>query len=216
MLQALDHTLLALTSGEVFPGDEPADFVVRLSETAGFFLGTFTHRDGSRYLMVVNERTRPATVTPDDTRSVTVTLNATSLAGADFRDFGFRLHDVYADSLVEDRSANANRPAFSMTLPPGGGALYRVEAVPRPVAPKDLAALPGFKQVRLSWTDPDDGRITGWEYRYKREKGKPGGWTAMDTARSQDHPPAASRQPSRIRCRSLMDGAGLTCSMCER
>ena len=188
-MDSLDSTLLALTSDHVFPGNRPADFVVRLSETADFFLGTFTHRDdGSRYLMVVNERTRPARVTPDDTRSVTVTLNATSLAGADFREFGFRLHDVYEDSLAEDRSSNANRPAFSMTLPPGGGALYRVEVVPRPVVPKDLAAMPGFKQVRLSWTDPDDDRITGWEYRYKREKGKPGGWTAMDTARVKTIP----------------------------
>ena len=205
-MDSLSSTLLALRSNAVFPGgspsNSPTNFVRSLSDTTDYFLGIFTHNtDRSRYLMIVNEDCRP---TPTS-RTVTVTLNATSLAGADFREFGFRLHDVYADSLAEDRSANANRPAFSMTLPPGGGALYRVEVVPRPVAPENLEALPGYKQVRLSWTDPDDSRLTGWEYRYKREKGKPGGWTPMDTTKVRTIP--GSEPPTlAYSVPSLMDG----------
>ena len=50
-----------------------------------------------------------------------------------------------------------------------------------PDAPENLEALPGFKQVTLGWTDPEDDRITGWEYRYRwTEEELFGEWTAMD------------------------------------
>lgn len=55
-LSSLSSTLLALTSKHVFPGGSPADFVHSVSPSAGFFAGTFTHTDGSRYLLLVNER----------------------------------------------------------------------------------------------------------------------------------------------------------------
>ena len=77
-LQALAPTYLALRSKEVFPGGSPDDFVQSLSDGADFFLGTFTHTDGPRYLMVVNRLCQP-TETP---RTTAVTLDASGLNGS--------------------------------------------------------------------------------------------------------------------------------------
>ena len=121
-LEALAPTYLALTSDEVFAGDAPADFVHSLSTTADYFLGTFTHTDGSRYLMVVNEDCRPTPAT----RTVTVTLDATDLNGDAY---DYTLFDMYGDQRQQAGAGGSEtHPEFEVTLGPGEGTLYRVEA----------------------------------------------------------------------------------------
>ena len=121
-LEALAPTYLALTSNHVFAGSAPTDFVHSLSTTADYFLGTFTHTDGSRYLMVVNEDCRPTPAT----RTVTVALDAADLEEEDAYDYA--LTDVYGSRRLSPGGSDA-QPEFSVTLDPGGGTLYRVEPI---------------------------------------------------------------------------------------
>ncbi len=53
------------------------------------------------------------------------------------------------------------------------------EAPPVPAAPAGFAASPGNAKVWLTWTDPDDDGITGWEYQRKAGAGSYGAWTAI-------------------------------------
>ena len=48
----------------------------------------------------------------------------------------------------------------------GGGPPSRATATPVPAAPANLTAAPGDRQVELSWDDPMDGEINGYEIRY--------------------------------------------------
>ena len=131
-LEALAPTYLALTSNAVFPGTAPADFVQSLSDRSDYFLGTFTHTDGSRYLMIVNEQ---CTGTRDPT---TVTLDASALKGDAY---DYTLFDVYGDRRLQAGAGGSEtHPEFSVTLEPGGGTLYRVEA--------DLPVLASFGSSR--------------------------------------------------------------------
>ena len=124
-LEALAPTYLALASNEVFEGTDPDDFVHGLSAATGgttdYFLGTFTHTDGSRYLMIVNERCRPA-----DTRAVTVTLDATDLSGTEH---DYRVFDPYGRvrTATSRSSDNSDHRSFQVSLEPGEGKLYLIE-----------------------------------------------------------------------------------------
>ena len=145
-LEALAPTYLALTSDEVFAGDAPADFVHSLSTTADYFLGTFTHTDGSRYLMVVNEDCRPTPAT----RTVTVTLDATDLQGDAY---DYTLFDVYGDRrLPAGAGGSETHPEFEVTLGPGEGTLYRVDA--------DLPVLASFGSSSYELIEGGDA-VTG-------------------------------------------------------
>ena len=53
------------------------------------------------------------------------------------------------------------------------------EASPVPAAPAGFAASPGSTKVWLTWTDPEDDGITGWEYQQKAGTGSYGAWTAI-------------------------------------
>ena len=53
------------------------------------------------------------------------------------------------------------------------------EASPVPAAPTGFAASAGNAKVWLTWTDPDDAGITGWEYQRKAGTGTYGSWTAI-------------------------------------
>ncbi len=48
-----------------------------------------------------------------------------------------------------------------------------------PAAPTGFAASPGSTKVWLTWTDPEDASITGWEYQQKAGGGSYGSWTAV-------------------------------------
>ena len=48
-----------------------------------------------------------------------------------------------------------------------------------PAKPAGFSATPGDGQVSLQWTDPNDGTITGWQYRYKTENGGYGSWISI-------------------------------------
>ena len=50
----------------------------------------------------------------------------------------------------------------------GEGPPSRVTAVPVPAAPANLTATPGDRQVRLSWDDPRDDAVTGYQFQYFR------------------------------------------------
>ena len=118
MLQDLDDTLLRLTSDAVFAGDAPASFVQRLSDPADFHLGTFTHADGDRYLMVVNRRCRPS----DPPRWVTIMLNPSRLNGLNY---SYLVEDLHSGEMVA--TSNGLSASFSVSLAPGEGRLFRLE-----------------------------------------------------------------------------------------
>ncbi len=48
-----------------------------------------------------------------------------------------------------------------------------------PAAPAGFAASAGNAKVWLTWTDPEDAGITGWEYQQKAGTGPYGSWTAV-------------------------------------
>ena len=175
MLKELDDTLLELTSNAVFAGDAPADFVHGLSDPdpvssdpADYHLGTFTHTDGSRYLMVVNRRCRSS-----DSRTVTVTLDARQLSGTDYV---YRMTDVYNnESVTASLGTNGWDHSFSVSLDPGAGKLYRIEPMQLPSAPQNLTvAEVGDGTVTLRWDNPDNATIDDWQYRQND-----GGWEGM-------------------------------------
>ncbi len=62
---------------------------------------------------------------------------------------------------------------------PGNSYLESAEArvVTTPETPQGFAATPGVGSVTLSWTDPDNDRITGWQYRYGEGGAVSGGGT---------------------------------------
>ena len=49
-------------------------------------------------------------------------------------------------------------------------------------APSGFAASGGDEQVTLSWTDPSDGTIDGYEYRYRTAGGTWGSWTTISNS----------------------------------
>ena len=119
MLRELDDTLLQLTSDAVFPGTAPASFVQRLSDPADFHLGTFTHGDGARYLMVVNRRCMPW---PRRSRMVTVELDPSELNGPAF---SYLVGDLHGREIAA--TSNGLSPSFTLSLGPGEGKLFRIE-----------------------------------------------------------------------------------------
>lgn len=119
MLGELDDTLLQLTSDAVFPGTAPASFVQRLSDPADYHLGTFTHADGTRYLMVVNRRCQPW---PRRPRVLTVELDPSELNGPAW---SYLVEDLHTREMAA--TSNGVSPSFSVSLRPGEGKLFRIE-----------------------------------------------------------------------------------------
>ena len=148
MLDALDDTFLELASDDVFAGDDPddfPDFVQSLSVGADYFLGAFTHTDDTRYLMVVNTQCGTAGM-----RTTTVTLDATDLQGDAY---DYTLFDVYGDRrLPAGAGGSETHPEFEVTLGPGEGTLYRVDAY--------LPVLASFGSSRYEMIEGGDA-VTG-------------------------------------------------------
>ena len=64
-------------------------------------------------------------------------------------------------------------------LVPGGplAESFTVSAPPQPlVAPGNLHAVPGHASMTLRWDDPNNARITGWQYRQRQAREDWGGW----------------------------------------
>ncbi len=73
--------------------------------------------------------------------------------------------DAADESLTVTLAASGATEYASVT----GSVAVTVADDEEPVAPEPvigLTAVPGDSEVRLSWVDPDDGRITGYQYRY--------------------------------------------------
>ncbi len=120
LLQEHDDTLLGLTSDAVFPGRAPASFVQALSDTSDYHLGTFTHRDGTRYLMVVNRRCQPSR--PPDPRRVTIHLKASRLSGPAY---SYLVRELYGKEI--ELTGHGASPSFAASFAPGEGKLFRIE-----------------------------------------------------------------------------------------
>ncbi len=60
----------------------------------------------------------------------------------------------------------------------------RIEVPPEPSKPSGLRAAAGHQSVTLSWNNPNNGTITGYEYRY-RTGGAWSEWTAIDPSDSK-------------------------------
>ncbi|MDE2991715.1 MAG: fibronectin type III domain-containing protein [Chloroflexota bacterium] len=76
---------------------------------------------------------------------------------------------------VEDAAGN------SATLAAGPIA---ARATALPAKPTGYTATAGDTQVTLSWTDPSDASITGWQYRQKAGSGEYGNWTEIPNSRA--------------------------------
>ena len=139
MLGEHDDILLQLSSDDVFPGEAPASFVQGLSDPVDFHLGTFTHGDGTRYLMVVNRRCElPRSGEP---RTVTIGLKASQLGGPDL---SYLVKEIYARRTALTR--HGAFPSFSASFAPGEGKLFRVEAWDDRVSlAGDVTIPPGLK-----------------------------------------------------------------------
>ena len=120
MLQELDDTLLQLTSDAVFRGDAPESLVHRLSDPADYHLGTFTHADGTRYLMVVNRRCETSYFRRP--RTLTIKLDPSELNGPTY---SYLVTDLHTKEMVA--TGNGPSPYFSLALGPGEGKLFRLE-----------------------------------------------------------------------------------------
>ena len=87
------------------------------------------------------------------------------------------------------RSEPGTAPAVTLggtpTVPPGfNGVAAAVSGAPlllvaAPAAPGGLAAVPGHESLVLSWADPGDDSITGYEARLRGGGGSWSGWTAL-------------------------------------
>ncbi len=54
--------------------------------------------------------------------------------------------------------------------------------VPNPAKPTGLTAIAGDRQVTLSWNNPNNASITGWEYQQKTGSGNYGNWAAISNS----------------------------------
>ncbi len=123
MLQEHDDTLLRLASEAVFAGDAPTSFVQGLSDPSDYHLGTFTHADGTRYLMVVNRRCQPSR----NLRTVTIDLDPSRLNGPGRP---YLVRELYEKDAVV---TNGAFPSVTASFAPGEGKLFRVEPWPEHV-----------------------------------------------------------------------------------
>ena len=197
-MEALTPTCLALASDTVFVGNAPTDFVHSLSTTADYFLGTFTHTDDSRYLMIVNE---DLSTTPN--RTVTVTLDATDLPGSDRT---YRLFDVYGNTRIPAGGRNPSRPQFPVTLRPGDGTLYRIE--PDRPGMVTVTGLPARVDVDLTaqLTDPD-GELAGRDWHWESSADGTT-WTMISGAEETTYQPTRAQIGQRLRATvTYRDGA---------
>ena len=72
---------------------------------------------------------------------------------------------------------------FQVTVTDGNGGsdtdTVDITVIPAPEAPANLSATAGDGQITLSWDDPDDDSITGYEYRQKEGTSAWGEWTTI-------------------------------------
>ena len=79
---------------------------------------------------------------------------------------------TYTDGHGANKRARATRDT-------NGRGSERVRP-PRPAAPSRVKAVPGDRSVALSWDNPGNADITGWEYRHKEAAATAwGAWTAI-------------------------------------
>ena len=74
---------------------------------------------------------------------------------------------TYVDKAGNLNTAGPESNQVSVTLPAA------------PAKPAGLTAKPAPAGASLSWTDPDNGAITGWQYRQKAGAGTYGSWTRV-------------------------------------
>ena len=210
MLNALDDTYLALTSDAVFSGDDPDDFVQGLSDERDsdpddFFLGTFTHTDDARYLMVVNQQCAPG-----DTLAVTVTLDVDEvdedLDAAAARALVYEMLDVYGETRTAAAAVTGHddRVSFPVTLEPGGGRLYRIESM-RPDDPGEVALSWEGGKVTATLDDEDEpkqkrNRDRQWQWQ-RRPEDNSTEWAPIDGAESSTYRPVRADDGHRLRVR---------------
>ena len=117
MLQEHAATLLLLTSEAVFPGDAPTSFVRGLSDPADYHLGTFSHADGRRYLMVVNRRCLPSR----HQRRLTIDL-VPSIPGGPAH--AFLVRELYKKGAAV---ISGGHSTITASFAPGEGKLFVIE-----------------------------------------------------------------------------------------
>ncbi len=145
VLQDHDDTLLQLTSEAIFPGDAPTSFVRGLSDPSDYHLGTFTHADGTRHLMVVNRRCQPS----PNLRTVTIDLSPSQLSGPARP---YLVRELYEKDAVVISGAF---PSVTASFAPGEGRLFRVEPWPDPVTLTGDVTIPAGVKLTL----PEGGTV---------------------------------------------------------
>ena len=145
MLQEHEDTLLRLASEAVFAGDAPTSFVQGLSDRSDYHLGTFTHADGTRYLMVVNRRCQPSR----NVRTVTIDLDPSRLSGPARP---YLVRELYEKDAVV---TNGAFPSVTASFAPGEGKLFRVEPWPDQVTLTGDVTIPAGVKLTL----PEGGTV---------------------------------------------------------
>ncbi|MDE0408896.1 MAG: fibronectin type III domain-containing protein [Alphaproteobacteria bacterium] len=69
--------------------------------------------------------------------------------------------------------------SLKLTTGDGGGTVTPQPTVSAPEEPTGLTAKPGDRQVTLSWDDPGDASITGYQYQVRRDGSSWGSWTGI-------------------------------------
>ncbi len=152
--------------------------------------GTITDDDAAPVLAAL------ADVTAKVGQEVSVTATATDADGDTLRYVWSRKTGETTPALPEGTDLNAARLVFTptragtmtmtVTADDGHGNTDTEEVVvtvaastPPPAKPTGLVARPGNGAVSLSWDDPDDASITGYELRWKVRGGD--GWSAWSS-----------------------------------
>ena len=164
------------------------DSAASLSEGASFARG---------YTLVLD----PA---PAEAITVTYTVTGTATRGTDFTTSGSAAVGAGIDevdisvAVVQDALREGDETVI-LTLADGAGydlggrttVTLTIEDDDPPLAPAGLAAAAGDGQVVLSWTDPSDAAISGYEFRRRTppDTGSWGTWTAIagSTAATTTH-----------------------------
>ena len=137
------------------------------------------------------------TVSRTVTTDLTVNLTITEAAGSNFiasNNKGMKTVDIPASSrsmtyTIATADDNTDEPNGSVTVTVANGAGYTVGSpsqasvtvndndVPPPAKPMGFIATAGDEEVTLSWTDPKNSDITGYQFRQKAGSNSYGSWT---------------------------------------
>ena len=143
----------------VWPNGSPSSTAAGKLEFGQF------HNDEADYVLVVNRLTQSA-------QTIDLRFDVAQMASVDVGGGSFQIEDVSVSSVtpvIVVADANGNVTVSGQSLAAGAARLYRIEWFPtlRVQWVFDGAHLFAQHHARLTWDDPGNSAITGWEYQQK-------------------------------------------------